>query len=297
MSDRGFDKNNTVRQHYIPQVYLRGFSPEYESACLGKISNSKCCIYFYDIEKHFQSTAVPIDSVCFENSLYEVTGVSGRRVFPNYIERFFGRCESEFSRYRKKLEKKAFDILNYRTKTFLCREEKVFWCTYIVIQILRMPQVIGLAESTCKEMYGVNDNQARNISRIWCTPFFRDLGEDTPEAKLFSCFFEPMADMAFGVFVDEEGMLITSDKTVYIHATSFPCSEYEKIIFPISSKLCLILFGGEEKKKLPKKNFLCPIDNESRRMIFSAIADASFNKVFSNHRLDDEELHLIEQIR
>ena len=290
--------NYTVKQHYIPQVYLRGFSPDYEKAKNGIIDASQCRIFFYDIEKQFQSTAIPISTVCYEKNLYEVTDKDGEIIARNHIEKVLSRFEAKFSEYRDMIEKKAFLSENYKSNMFLKYEERVFWATYITIQLLRMPRVIKLAEQTCKEVYGdiVTANQARNISREWCTPFFRELSADSPETKLFATFFEPMENMAFGVFADVEGRIVTSDKTVYMHTTKFPCCEYEKIIFPISSKLCLILFGGEEKRELPKKNFLCPMDEEVRKMVFSAVADASFRKIYANHRLDSKELKMIKMI-
>ena len=39
----------TRRQHYIPQVYLGGFSPQYQN------KGEKYTIYFYDLEKRKQS--------------------------------------------------------------------------------------------------------------------------------------------------------------------------------------------------------------------------------------------------
>lgn len=45
-------KNNSItkKQHYIPQVYLRGFSPEYEREKKSQ-SNSRYTVYVYDLNK------------------------------------------------------------------------------------------------------------------------------------------------------------------------------------------------------------------------------------------------------
>lgn len=81
----------TRRQHYIPQVYLGGFSPQYQN------KGEKYTIYFYDLEKRKQSKKdVPIKSICYEKCLYEMRGDSGKFVCDNHLEGFFSRIENMF---------------------------------------------------------------------------------------------------------------------------------------------------------------------------------------------------------
>ena len=61
----------TRKQHYIPQVYLRGFSPEYKQKDSRGKDILKYTIHCFDLEKMKQyPKAVPIDSICFEKDLY-----------------------------------------------------------------------------------------------------------------------------------------------------------------------------------------------------------------------------------
>ncbi len=46
-------ENKTKKQHYIPQVYLRGFSPQYKNG-KGKPHKDKYRIYAYDLRKTSQ---------------------------------------------------------------------------------------------------------------------------------------------------------------------------------------------------------------------------------------------------
>ena len=79
----------TKNQHYIPQVYLRGFSPEYEKGSKS-YPNSRYTIYCYDLNvKKQKYESVPIKSICYIQYLYEVTGHSGEIVLPDYLEHFF----------------------------------------------------------------------------------------------------------------------------------------------------------------------------------------------------------------
>ncbi|RHQ88520.1 DUF4238 domain-containing protein [Clostridium sp. AF21-20LB] len=109
----------TKNQHYIPQVYLRGFSPEYEKGSKS-YPNSRYTIYCYDLNvKKQKYESVPIKSICYIKYLYEVTGHSGEIVLPNYLEHFFAGIEKMFSDFRSGLERKAFIEDNYRTNCFL----------------------------------------------------------------------------------------------------------------------------------------------------------------------------------
>lgn len=287
----------TKKQHYIPQVYLRGFSPEYAKGNK-EYSSAKYTIYYHEIhstKQHLQ--AVPIKSICYNEYLYEVTGDDGEIVLPNHLEHFFSAVEKMFSDFRSKLERKAFIEENCRTKCFLTNEEKIFWVTFIIIQILRMPQILELAENLSKETWGnsVNSKQAKNIARMFCLPFFKEIKEDSKDAFVFDALFEPMKNMSFGVGVDRERKIITSDKPVYVCAKSFPCDEYDEIIFPISSELCLFLFGKENKAN-HHKNFLFSINDEIREEILKSMTASSFGKLYSNHILDKTERRYIKEV-
>ena len=66
--------NRTEKQHYVPQVYLKGFASQYvyQSREKNKNSKTKYGVFYYDLQERTQSKiAVPIKSVCFENDLYE----------------------------------------------------------------------------------------------------------------------------------------------------------------------------------------------------------------------------------
>lgn len=292
----GMDRNKnmaTKKQHYIPQVYLRGFSPEYNKK--NSTQKDKYTIYCYDINSKKQNyRAIPIKSICYEKNLYEVTSSDGNIVLQNHLEKRFSNMEQKFGEFRSKLERKVFIEDNYRTKCFLTNEEKIFWFTYIIIQILRHPQTLEVAENEAKKILQVNSQQAKNIARIFCLPFFKVIDENSIESRLINIYFEAMKNMSIGIGVDKDKKLITSDKPVYIDLKSFPCKEFDKIIFPISSEICLFLFGNKNKGKY-QKNFLFPIKPEDREEIIKAMTRSSFGKLYSNHILDKGERECIKE--
>ncbi len=286
----------TIKQHYIPQVYLRGFSPEYEKVKRKEIDKRRCTIYWYDL-KDRQNQNEEIKDICYEDYLYELTGSDGEFVLFNRLEKFFGFFEQKFSDFRRKMEAKVFYEENYKTGSFLTREEKDFWIVYIAIQLLRSPSILKRAEEFNKDFFGekVSDVQARNISRLFCLPFFKKLDENSKEAFVFRTIIEPMMKMSFAVGVDYKGGIITSDETMYIYSSEIPCREYGKIIFPITANICLILLGGEEKKKYKRRNFLFPISDETRDEIFWSIAYSASEKIYANHPLDKHEILLVQK--
>lgn len=292
------ENNITKKQHYIPQVYLRGFSPEYLKKEKGSLPHEKYTIYCHDLTKEKQiQKPIPIKSVCYSNFLYEVTGHDGEIVLPNHLEKFFSAIEKMFSNYRNELERKVFIEDNYKTKSFLKSEEKAFWVTYILIQLLRTPQILQVVAEKSLEISEseINEKQAKNIARLFCLPFFKEIELDDRETNIFYGLLEPIMTMSFGLGVDRRGGIITSDMPVYIYSKEFPCKEYGKIIFPISSQICLFLFGGDEKKEYPK-NFLFPVNEAVREEIIESIAYASFEKLYSNHSLNKQELRYINEV-
>lgn len=290
----------TIKQHYVPQVYLRGFSPEYSRKKELRYPTEKHTIYCYKLgEKDQLKRAIPIKSICYEKDLYELQDDSGQFIIGNYFEHCFAELERMFGEYRRKLEAKAFIKDNLKIKCFLTKDEKVFWTTYIVLQILRSPQVIQNVEDECRTTWKneLSDMQIRNLARQVSLPFSKEIDENTKEAYLFQTFWCPMRNMSLGVGVDLERRIITSDKTVFIYSgvDEFPCEEYERVIFPISAEICLFMFGREDKK-IYDKNFLFQIDENNREEIVKSISGSAFEKIYSNHLFNEEETRYINEV-
>ena len=101
--------------------------------------------------------------------------------------------------------------------------------------------------------------------------------------------------MSFGVGVDRQAKIVTSDNPVFIYSRERTNKEYSKVIFPITSEICLFLFGNEYKEQYPK-NFLFPIKDEDREEIFKSITKSSQQKIYSNHMLDKKERRFVKEV-
>ena len=193
-------KNFTKKQHYVPQVYLRGFSVDSKrvwSYAVNSIENGRC---------------VPIESVCRENYLYEIKDNDGNWLTPNWIERILSILEGMFAENLRRLEKKAFLKENYRTKSFLTTEEKTFWKLFVTVQMMRSPVVLRVANTVVKELADgqLTENQIQAVAVSQCLPLFNEL---KPEDKnVFNVFLKPLLTMSTAIGVDENGTMFTSDR-------------------------------------------------------------------------------------
>lgn len=283
----------TKSEHYIAQVHLKGFSPEYVKYKQNK--KTKCFIYYYDLINNIQQKAVPVDSVCAEKNLYEFRNDDGNIIYQNLIENTLSAIEKVFPKYREKLEKKAFFDENYKTKCFLTSEEKAFWVTYIVVQMLRSPKVLDEAEKIARDTFAdqISSQEAKNLSRYFCIPFLKNIEDNSPEAEFIGRLSAPMLNMYFSICVDKKGRFITSDKAMYIYSPEFPCDEFERVVFPITSELCLILIGRELKKQCTKKNFLFPANEEAVERVFADMSRSAYEKIYANRELNPKEVKLL----
>ena len=293
--------NPTKNQHYIPQVYLRGFSPEYLNKNHKHIDERKYRIFSYNLNKDEKvGNPIPVKSICYEKDLYEIKDNNGKAIFTNFLEKWFCYFESKFSYYRSMLERKAFIEYNFSTMCFLKSEEKIFWSLYIVIQNLRMPQMLTMAEKVIQEVFSdkIDSNLSKTISKVWCLPFFKEIKGDERELDVFKLLLEPFENMTFAVGFDEKARIITSDLPFSIMGDLRDDYkiEYDRIMFPITAQICLCMFNKKRYTSY-KKNCLFKIDEKIREEIFKNISRAAYERVYSNHFITEKEMLWISEIQ
>lgn len=283
-----YNKNITKKQHYVPQVYLRGFS------------NDNKQIWSYTIDSLDNGKYVPIKSICRENYLYEVKDDDGNWLAPNWIERVLSILERMFTDNLQGLKKKAFSKANYRTKSFLTTQEKNFWKLFVAMQLMRSPVVLHEANDTVRDLSNgmLTDNQIWAVAVSQCLPVFSEL---KPEDKnVFSFFLKPLLNMSMAIGVDEAGTLFTSDDPVYCYSSQreniIQIVEYDKIVLPLTSELVLLMFGGEMAKEYDR-NRLFPLDLAGQENVKLSIACAARTRLFSKTKLTPADVDIIERAR
>lgn len=279
------NKNLTKKQHYVPQVYLRGFSQD------GKR------VYPFDLKTGTsKQTPISIETICYEKYLYEIKDNNGKIISDNYIEKILCILEGQFATYLNKLKSKAFNEVNYKTKCFLTKEEKAFWVSFIAVQMLRIPLVLNTVEKFTTEYFGedLKENTARTIALNQCLPFFKELKTD--DKNVFSMIVKPFTEMTIAVGVDEKESIFTSDKPVYCYVPDNVRGVYETVYFPICRNLVFILFGGVEKEQYDK-NRLIKLESEDVINIKKSIAFTAQSWLFSACSFKPDDIKLINEAR
>ena len=285
-------------QHYIAQVYVRGFSPEYEPMEKATIPKEKYTIFSYDLEKKaYDSTeAVPIKSICYKKVLYEIYGADEKIIFPNWLENYFHILEKMYGKYRSELERKIHKE-NIGIPNFLTTKERTFWALFIAIHLLRNLYVLSETEAVIKNLLNSNtsDKEIKSLARKMCLPFFLLIDENSTETRILEEILKPMYKMQFVVCVDFDNHLITSDKGASIIRKEISTDEYDEIIFPITSSICLLMLGNENKGMYPE-NTMAELNEEGKKYITTNVVLDAYKKIYSNHRFSVQEKKFIKEI-
>lgn len=280
-------KQLTKNQHYIPQVYLKGFSED------------SLTIYEYNYKKgQTIEEPVSIESICRKKYLYEVHDNKGEIIYANYIEDILCGYEGMFSKYRKLLLSKAHIRENYYKQCFLNREEKQFWIFYAALNIMRNPETLSGITSVFREGFqnGFTESEIRNTAMEFCLPFFENLKDGYNNALVF--FIQVLLTCTITVAFDESDSLFTSDHAMYGSGNIKDNYEiaFHFLWFPVCSN-CAILFTDPNLVNKTKRNCLIPITKDEVREMNKGIAYIAKQMVLSKHPFSDEDIRLIEEAR
>ena len=278
--------NQTRKEHYVPVVYLKGFSSD------------GCSVHYYDFQKDCATiNPVPIRSMLFEKDLYEVRNSKREIINANHIEKILQKFEDMFSDYLGRLKNKVFIPDNYLSNRLLDEDEIGFWITYTIIQLLRTPRVLSTAKDFMKEQLSdaIGETKAENLALSYCMPFFSEISEESVTA--FNIFVKPLLDMKIEIGVIEgDDVLLTADYPVYVEAPGWNVREYRKVIFPLTSKICLFFYGAEEKE-FHKGNTLVPILPDAYQDTIEAIAFRCNRLIVSENRITKKQIKVLKEAK
>ncbi|MFX1478636.1 MAG: DUF4238 domain-containing protein [Promethearchaeota archaeon] len=285
------------QQHYVPRFYLNKFGIKkkrgYTVKCFDKITGKE---YVENVSQ-----------VCMENYFYD-------KKAPPKIEKLFSQKEEQHSKvYHKIVENESIRNLSDFEKNSVCE--------YIFMQNER-------TKSTRKKYSQIAKKVYKKLEKKKNLPKFEDLPSDIQEAFLESRGEMAQLNMIFGVFKDDNGDIqspneiieyiselewnltksdsskefYTSDHPVFVinpiydekgtivgYGSSSYRAEGVEIYFPLSPKLCLILYDRERSdyrrvkpERFVKKDELIWINTQliamAHRTIFSRTNDFQFVK-------------------
>jgi len=279
-------KQPTKKQHYVPQIYLSGFSKDSAS------------IYEYNYAKREAiEKPVSIESVCREQYLYEVRDQAGEIININYIEDVLCGYEGQFADYRRNLLRKATVKENYKISCFLTKEEKDFWMFFTALQMMRSPFMLnGIRDVLLDGLSGqLSSEEAKNIAIAFCLPFFKKL--ERGEFNAFLHFFSLLKSKVLTVGYAESDRLFTSEHAMCgIRNSAEGMFSFKRLWFPVNSN-CVLIFSEPGEIDPTKKNCLIPITENDVCGINKEIAYIAGQMVLSKYPFSKEDIRLIEEAR
>ena len=141
----------------------------------------------------------------------------------------------------------------------------------------------------------MSDKEIKSLVRKLCLPFFSEINEESIETKVLETVITPMYEMQFAIGVDFDNGLITSDKGVSIIGKKLPTEEYDEVVFPITSSICLFLLGNENKD-VYKNNTLFELSEAGKKHVISNVVLDAYKKIYSNHKFSVAEKKYIKEI-
>lgn len=275
--------SHTKREHYIPQFYLKNFSPD----------NKR--IWQYQINSNTAAKLVPIESICHEKNLYEFKNEDGSIIEKNLIESRLSALEGCFSNVIKSIMSKASHIENFRTQCFLTEEEKFFLILFVATLILRSPTALNIGSEVAKELLGeqISDIKATNLSLNTFLPIYKHVNPE--EHTFFNSVINSFENMAFQILSVKSDCFLTCDYPVALYGEN-GFHDIEEIFFPLTPRLLLFM---APQKKLEKgfRNRLvdlspCFVDSINDAIIFHCN-----NWVFSANKFTNDQIKHIQKVK
>lgn len=279
------EKNKPTKdEHFVPRVYLRGFSDNGKS------------FFAYNMKEDKQIRNCSIETATREKNIYEFKGNNNQLLYINLLEDTLSKLEGIFAKNRKELLSKASYPEYLNTKCFFTSEEKAFWKVYIVTQMLRTPMFIDfLTEKYSIEVGNkFTNNEIRNFTLMSMLPFFKEIINS--KNNFFNFLLSKIDNSNVCAFVDNNNSLFTSDNPVAFNTQEFGANEIDIVYFPVTPHIALVLFGGKLKNESPK-NQLCIFNNQQLNEFKLGMACAAQNMIYSKFALSADDIELIKKAR
>ena len=274
----------TIRQHYIPQFYLKQFS------------YNKKILYQYDVvnNKAFPNP-VSVESICFKKNLYEFKDNNGDIIEENFMEKWLSVYEREFAKTFQSIRAKASYKDNFHTLSFLSTEEKALLVFFMATLILRNPEILKAAQETALEVFGTNidTTSAWNIGLKSCLPIYEKF--DITKNTVLNSVMRFFDNLSFQICVSDNEAFFTSDNPIFINGKNQPIIINE-IILPISERLALYMKPYERTKK-GFKNRLVQMDKNDIEYFNSATIANCKKWLYSKQPFTKEQIKQIMKIR
>ena len=280
----------TEKEHFIPRMYLRGFSELKQSG--------KALIWQFNLKTMQQiPVQVNVQDVCFEKNLYEIKSKDGLFTAQNTIEKTFGKIEDSTNRVIQSIRTKSENANCLNCPTVLSEDDKSYLIILIASLLFRDPATIESGIGFLKKSNpNMDDREARNFTLLNLLPL--GLDQDWDKNTIIRTAVEDLAGMAFQIGIADEDTIITSDRPV----TIWPPKEDEQynrpraVAFPLTSRLLLYLFPEESVNPIARNCFV-RLSESQINDLYGNTAVSARNWIYSRNRLTPEQLRMIKEAR
>lgn len=273
----------TVREHYIPQFYLRNFSSDQKR------------IYQYEVGSNKPSKQVSIQSVCCEDNLYEFRNDDDKIIQRNLIEKSLAIFEGEFQNVISSIISKSRHKENFGTPCFLTQREKALLTFLVATLLLRTPTMLAEGQKAALEFFGdtISKQDAHNLVLQELLPIYEEL--DPRKKNALNSTLKWFENMSYQIGIMWCDCLITCDRPVVVHGDN-NCFKPENVFIPLTPNLVLNMCTT---KKTPAylKNRLSCLDEFAVNVLNHEIIANCNRWIFSRYEITGKQIKLIEKIR
>ena len=285
--------NPTKDEHFVPRMYLKGFSEIKEKAKL-----QKTYIWEFSLKSMKQiPVQVDVEDVCYEENLYELKDADGSFIAQNRIEKIFSKLEDQTSRVIRQIITKSQNEYCLNCPTILTEEDKSYLIIFITALMYRDPQTISDGTSFLQNLNPSNDErQARNNTLLNLIP--TGIDDEWDKNTIIRTAVNDLCGMAFQIGIADDDVIITSDRPVI----KYPPDDNEMynrpkaLMFPLTSRLVLYLFPIETVEPIGRNCFI-RLTEEQVNDIQHNVAVYAREWIYSRNPLTKEQLKIVTEAR
>ena len=268
------EKNKTIKEHFVPQFYLKNFYHE----------NEAFWVYDKYANKIFESNSY---GVCFENYLYETKGSGklsdGKHILPNLIEKKLADVDAKNSIFINNIIKRL-SIQISPNALILKSSEVEQLLDFIDNLFIRHPDCMNsfLTEENYKKVLSNNPDVVDNIDELFEILGFGD-SEAFKKVSVKNMYFDSNGKgvsykkyfklMDYFFLKASEGVLFTADYPIRMDL-NYDNQTFNSIYLPISNEYAIVLVS----QRSFNRNRLITIDKATIDKLNKYVLFDSFNK-------------------
>lgn len=287
---------NTVKEHYVPQFYLRNFADE------------NGLLHMYDFKQNRCFTQSP-KNICYENNLYETKWENanpklGKFVLQNHIEKIFCKYEGEFSKVLTTILHICCPSQNPNALILQENERDIFF-RFIVNMVVRNPENMEALALNKLEPDDIDNDEVKQIRTMLDDMGFGGVDSiclaakkkailtDEFENSFTQTCLEALKRLNYTFFYARTNSFITSSIPVCVGDDSIIIKDDKTCIYLALSPKVAVLFGNYKNSHNFKNRMVCieekQVENFNRmfikhndnKRILIGNSDATIKKVLS----------------